>query len=126
MPDGEAKQILQLIDSLSILNIPSDNQIAGWQNGLDETEYRIETSNPNTYAYKTYWAPRLFADTLWQARQIQTLTDKLYANFKLAAYAKQLKLLPGHYQHDGIEGVQIKTVLSDERPKHRTSLFDWF
>ena len=126
LPDGEAKQIFLLIDSLSILSIPTDDQIAGWQDGLDGTEYRIETSTPNSYAYKTYWAPRLFADTLWEARQLQALTDKLYANFKLADYAKQLKLLPGHYQHDGVEGVQIRTVIPAEEPKHRTSIFDWF
>jgi len=126
LPNAKAKQIFQLIDSLAIISIPTDNQIAGWQEGLDGTEYRIETSTPSSYAYKTYWAPSLFTDTLWEARQIQTLIDKLYANFTLADYTKHLKLLPGHYQHDGVEGVQIRTVLPDEEPKHRTSIFDWF
>lgn len=126
LPTVEARRIFQLIDSLAITSIPSDNQIAGWGDGFDGTEYRIETASPDSYAYKTYWTPRIFADTLWEARQIQTLTDKLYANFKLADYARQLKLLPGQYQHDGVEGVQISSFIPDEGPKHKISILDWF
>jgi hypothetical protein len=126
LPTTEAKQIFQLIDSLTITGIPGDNQIAGWGDGFDGTEYRIETSSPASYTYKTYWTPRVFAATLWEARQIQTLVDKLYGKFRLASYAKQLNLLPGHYQHDGVEGVPIITLTPAEDKQHEVSLFDWF
>jgi hypothetical protein len=126
LPSNKAKRIFELVDSLSIPSIPSDNQIAGWRDGLDGIEYRIEISSSNSYAYKNYWSPYVFADTLWEAHHIQLLVDKLDTCFDLATYTKPMKLLPGHYQHDGVEGVQIRTPSPSQEHSHRHSIFDWF
>jgi hypothetical protein len=126
LPNSKAKRIFELLDSLSIPSIPSDNQIAGWRDGLDGIEYRIEIASPTSYAYKTYWSPHVFADTLWEALHIQLLIDKLDTRFDLATYTKPVRLLPGHYQHDGVKGVQIITLTPSQEPSHKHSIFDWF
>jgi hypothetical protein len=69
----------------------------------------IETSTPKQYDFKTYWTPRIFADTLKEAKQIQTFVDFLYKDFKIYDYYKKLKLPEGSYQRNGVQGIEIKT-----------------
>ena len=54
------KQILRiknLVDSLKINDIPSDNQIKKWTFGFDGITYKIENKNGLNYSYKHYWTP---------------------------------------------------------------------
>jgi len=103
-----ARKIFYLLDTLNIVNIPTDDKIKGWQQGFDGTEYIIETLNERQYDFKTYWTPSIFADTLIEAKQIQTLVDKLYKDFKLSSYYDKLKLPKGNYKRNGIQGVKIR------------------
>ena len=41
---AKARQIYNLLDSLSISSIPTDNKIKGWQKGFDGNEIIIELS----------------------------------------------------------------------------------
>jgi len=109
LDSSKARQLFNIIDRLSIVNIPSDGKVNGWRQGFDGEEFLIETSSPNQYDFKTYWTPRIFADTLIEAKQIQTLVDFLYKDFKIYDYYKKLKLPEGSYQRNGIQGIQIKT-----------------
>jgi len=67
LDSSEARNIFQLLDTLSIVNILTDDKIKGWQQGLDGREYIIETSNKSQYDFKTYWTPSIFADTIIEA-----------------------------------------------------------
>ncbi len=120
----EARQIFEIVDTLNILNIPTDNKIKGWQKGFDGTEYIIETSNQRQYDFKTYWTPSMFADTLIEAKEIQTLVDKLFKDFKIASYYDKLKLPERNYEREGIQGVRIRT--SNDNNGSRNSITDWF
>jgi len=107
---SKARKLFTLIDTLSIISIPSDEKISGWQQGFDGEEFLIETSTPSYYNFKTYWTPRIFADSLNEAKRIQIFVDFLYKDFKLYDYYQKLKLPEGSYRRNGIQGIQIKTT----------------
>lgn len=110
LDSSKARQLFNIIDRLSIFNIPSDEKISGWGQGFDGEEFLIETSSPKEYSFKTYWTPRIFADSLKEAMQIQKFVDYLYSEFKIYNYYQKLKLPEGSYQRNGIQGIQIKTT----------------
>jgi len=105
----KARQLFNIIDKRSIVSIPTDDKINGWRQGFDGEEFLIETSTPKKYDFKTYWTPRIFADSLKEAKEIQTFVDYLYTEFKVYDYYKKLKLPQGSYQRNGIQGIEIKT-----------------
>jgi len=123
LDSSKARNIFNLLDTLNIVGIPTDDKIKGWQQGFDGIEYIIETSNKRQYDFKTYWTPSLFADTLMEAKQIQTLVDKLFNDFKIGSYYDKLKLPDGNYKRDGIQGVKIQT--SSEGNGNKSSITDW-
>jgi len=110
LDSSKARQLFNIIDKLSIVNIPSDDKVNGWKQGFDGEEFLIEVSSPNQYNFKTYWTPRIFADTLKEAKQIQTFVGYLYTDFNIYNYYQKLKLPQGSYQRNGIQGIEIKTI----------------
>jgi len=109
LDSSKARRLFNTIDKLSIVAIPTDDKINGWRQGFDGEEFLIETSTPTQYDFKTYWTPRIFADTLKEAKQIQTLVDYFYTDLKIYNYYQKLKLPEGSYQRNGIQGIEIKT-----------------
>jgi len=120
---SKARQLFSLVDTLRIAFIPTDDKIKGWQQGLDGEEFIIEVSTPTQYDFKTYWSPRVFSDTLIQAKQIQTLVDRLYKDFKIGSYYDKLKLPQGNYKRNGIMGI---TIGSNETIETKSLITDWF
>jgi len=106
---AKARQIFNTINKLSIIAIPTDDKINGWQQGFDGEEFIIEISTPKQYDFKTYWTPRAFADTLKEAKQIQALVNYFYKDIKMYNYYQKLKLPEGSYQRNGVQGIKIKT-----------------
>jgi hypothetical protein len=106
----KARQLFNAINKPSIVGIPTDDKINGWRQGFDGEEFLIETSTPKQYKFKTYWTPRIFTDSLKEAKQIQTFVDYLYSDFKIYNYYQKLKLPNGSYQRNGIQGIEIKTT----------------
>ena len=119
---SKAREIFKTIETLSIISIPSDNKIPGWENGFDGEEFLIETSTPNEYNFKEYWTPRAFADSLKEAKQMQTFVDFLFSDFKLYQYYEKLKLPEGSYRRNGIQGIQIRS--KNENTAGSTSIYD--
>ena len=113
LDSSKARRQFNIIDKLSIVTIPTEDKINGWGQGFDGESYIIETSTPTHYEFKTYWTPRIFADTLKEAKQIQTLVDYLYDVFKIYGYYQKLKLPEGSYQRNGIQGIEIKTTIQN-------------
>ncbi|MFT3679070.1 MAG: hypothetical protein QM791_02285 [Ferruginibacter sp.] len=110
LDSSKARLLFNIIDGLAIVNIPADDKINGWKQGFDGEEFLIETSSPKQYDFKTYWTPRAFADTLNEAKKIQTLVEYLYNNLKILSYYDKLKLPAGKYKRNGIPGIQIKST----------------
>lgn len=73
--------MLSLIKSSTILNLPTDNLIKGWKQGLDGITYIIEYSTNEQYSFKTYWTPQT-QDNLREAKLVLSLVDSI---FELAA-----------------------------------------
>jgi len=107
---SKARHLFNIIEKLSVVAIANDDKIKDWQQGFDGEEFLIETSTPKLYNFKTYWTPRIFADTLSEAKQIQTFINYLYKDFKIYGYYEKLKLPEGNYRRNGIQGIKIKAI----------------
>ena len=46
LDSSKAKQLFNMIDKFSIVDIPPDDKISGWQQGFDGEEFLIEISTP--------------------------------------------------------------------------------
>jgi len=78
------KEIINLLDDLSINQIPSDKYIDGWNGGHDGITFFFETWNKNEYSFKTYWTPQAY-DDIKEARLIEYFISLLLANDELEA-----------------------------------------
>ena len=108
MDSSYAKNIYNLITKLNLTVIPSDEKINGWGQGFDGSEYLVETSIKNTYSFKTYWTPSAFADTIIEAKRIQSFIDYLFKDLKLYEFGENPKCSKGTYKTYGIPGMQIE------------------
>ena len=70
-------RLISLIDSSSILKLPTDNLIKGWKQGFDGITYIIEYSTKDEYSFKTYWTPKV-QDTLREAILVQAFVDNVF------------------------------------------------
>jgi hypothetical protein len=108
LESSKARRLFNIIGKLSVVSIPADDKITGWRQGFDGEEFLIEISTVKQYDFKTYWTPKIFADTLKEAKQIQTLVDYLYTDLEIYTYYQKLKLPEGSYQRNGAKGIEIK------------------
>lgn len=53
------QQVFELMMKLGINDIPSDDEIKEWRNGLDGKTYILQWSTRDSYSFKTYWMPEL-------------------------------------------------------------------
>ena len=74
--EAQATSIAQLLMSSGVLQLPSDEDIKGWQQGLDGYEITIQYSDDKKYSLKQYWAP-LAQNGLKEAILVQQVYDKL-------------------------------------------------
>jgi hypothetical protein len=117
-----ARRIFNMLETLSIITIPTDDKIKGWKQGFDGIEFLIETSSPITYSFKTYWTPSVFADSIAEAKKIQILASGLFEHFRLGKYYQKLKIQNGHYKRNGITGIYVSPSFNPNT--HKTSIFD--
>ena len=57
LTEKQVNEIKNLIVSLKIHEIPTDNQIKNWTFGFDGITYIFELKAGNNYSYKHYWTP---------------------------------------------------------------------
>lgn len=57
LTEKQVYEIKNLINSLKINEIPTDEQIKNWTFGFDGITYKIELKEGNHYSYKHYWTP---------------------------------------------------------------------
>lgn len=71
----QADRLLSLIESTSISNIPDQDSIKEWEQGLHGISFSIETANSKEYHFKTYWTP-IAQDSLREAIIIQKFVNR--------------------------------------------------
>ena len=69
--------MMRLIQSSTILSLPTDNLIKGWKQGFDGITYIIEYSTKEQYSFKTYWTPQM-QDTLREGKLVQSFVDSVF------------------------------------------------
>ena len=87
----------------SIIDIPTEKRIQGWEKGDDGTELILETATPTTYSFKTFWSPEMQRG-LPQAGKVTNLFKTLDSTLKLNNQWKRfLSSLPeGWYRYGEI------------------------
>lgn len=115
-------RIYQAFVSQQVEHIPTDNKIQGWGDGLDGEEFMIEISTRNHYAFRTYWSPRSFADSIPEAKRIHLFTQYLFNTLDINAYIKNFNPPVGTSGSggSGVPGIRIETT----GPKASRSIYD--
>jgi hypothetical protein len=71
-----AQIINQFLEDYKILNIPQQDSIRDWGNGLDGSIYLIEFATPALYSFKSYWTPTAFP-SIPEAVSISNFVQKI-------------------------------------------------
>lgn len=71
-----AKSLIGLIDSFKITDLPTDQNITSWNQGLDGIEYFIEYRQGNNYTFKNYWTPTA-QDDLIEANKLLSFISSI-------------------------------------------------
>ncbi len=72
----QVHSIIKLIDSLYILDIPSDKYIPNWGQGLDGIIYVMENKQGANYSFKHFWTPSA-QDSFPESNKIQFFLSQL-------------------------------------------------
>lgn len=80
-------------------NIPSDNFIKEWAQGLDGINFSFETSTPSQYSLRTYWTPDAQNDGVKEAKHILFAINSIDSILNLPEKFAVLYdgLMPGDY-----------------------------
>lgn len=118
LTDDTASLVDQLLLSSGILNIPTEDSIKGWQQGLDGVIYFIEYSTKDNYSFKSYWTPKA-QDSLQEALQVQTFVDSSFSLVNAQNSWKSFaKTIPYECFINGGPTVICKVLTKKERKKY--------
>lgn len=73
---ANADKIYQLIVNYKLLELPTDDQIKGWEHGLDGITYVTEYADKNHYSFKPYWTPDAHNE-LVEAKQLLSFINEI-------------------------------------------------
>jgi hypothetical protein len=77
LTDQTTNTIVEFVANYKITDLPSDNQIKGWDNGLDGIIFIVECADKKSYSFKKYWTPMHYQDEIAEARQFVDFADNL-------------------------------------------------
>lgn len=105
--------VLKAYSSQQVENIPSEEKIKGWRNGFDGIQYLVEIATPENYAFRTYWSPHLFSDSLPEAKRIESFTEYLFHTLNVGSYIRSFNPPKGaHSSGGGVPGINISVQFS--------------
>lgn len=110
--DGlQARTVYNLFLRDSIKNIPSEEKSPGWSQGGEGNAYCFELSTPDSYTFKTFWAPPLQGN-LKDAKTIEEFVKNINTTANLQQLlAKFYETLPGGNYTNG----SSKTIVIPEK-----------
>ena len=104
--------INDLIHDFEILELPSDNKIEGWSQGLDGITYIIETSSPDGYSFKNYWTPKSFPN-LKEARLFKYFVEQINSLDQVEkGFEKFMRKQPFQTYYLGIGSAVVATIIN--------------
>lgn len=75
---NEVNNLISLIDSSHIKNVPNEDSIENWGRGFDGITYIVETVDTSNYYFKTYWTPKAQGG-LKEAKIVQEFINRCLA-----------------------------------------------
>lgn len=66
-----SKRLLEL----KIVTLPNQDVIEGYYQGTDGETYNVEVASKNRYRFYGYWAPGLYRDKFWQAKNMTEILN---------------------------------------------------
>ena len=110
--------VRQLYISSGILNLPTEDSIKGWQQGLDGILFFIEYATKDYYSFKSYWTPQA-QGSLIEAIKVQNFIDSA---FKLAnahaVWELFTKEIPYECYMTGGTSASMKILTKKEKKKY--------
>jgi hypothetical protein len=114
-----ALEIYKQIQSDSINQIPSDDEIKGWQQGDDGDEYIIESIYHDQYFCKSYWTPSI-QENLKEAKIIEGFFGKITALVDLKTLmAKFQRLIPFEQYNAGGMFMAVRAKTKQQRSAYK-------
>lgn len=98
------RQIYEVFNEKAIFDIPPQDSIKDWNDGLDGITYFVEYSTFSSYLFKDYWTPSAFKDKVDEAKRFYELTQRLEELLNLhQSFEQFISSLPyGTYKAGGI------------------------
>jgi len=118
-----AKYIFDFITAFNLNKISTDSKIKGWKRGFGETEYCIEFSDTHYYAFKQYWAPSVYANSIIEAKTIDQFVNYVFTDLQIGTYYKNLKLPNADYKTNYYGEPMLNFPILNTF--YKTSIFDW-
>jgi hypothetical protein len=101
-----------------IRQLPTQDSIQGWEQGLDGTEYLIEYATNSYYSFKSYWSPKS-QDSLKEALLVQCFIDSSFNLANSKTILKQFsKEVPFESYHNGGPSVTARILSAEKRKKY--------
>ena len=76
----ETQTLFNLVEDFQLVELPSEESITGWKQGLDGIAYVIDIKNNNSCQRKTYWTPTCQED-IKEARILQYFIHEILLCF---------------------------------------------
>ncbi len=112
-------ELIHLIDSTKIKEIPDEDSIESWRQGFDGITYIVETANTKSYFFKTYWTPTA-QDSLKEAITVQGFVDRsLVITESNKIWSDFASRIPYECYINGGPMVACKILTKRERRKHK-------
>lgn len=98
LSQADFDRLHELLNSSGILELPSEEDIEGWVEGLDGITYTVELAINSEYHFRTYWTPSVqlelaeaklvfdFVNDLKELLQLQTKYDQFFAELPKGCY----------------------------------------
>ncbi len=110
LEDSLVLKAYELIQSSNILNLKSQKEIEGWQQGFDGFVYTIEHSDRENYWFKSYWSPSA-SKGLKEAELVNSFIREIEAVLDLKQHNlvfSNAKIIHGTYSTGTIRMVTVE------------------
>jgi hypothetical protein len=110
LSDWTTTEIHNLMLDFEILKLPTDEQISGWQKGLDGITYIIEVAEQDKFSFKSYWTPNSYPN-IKEARYINYFKNQVNAIKQInQSFDKYMAKLPFKSYYPSYEGGVIAII----------------
>lgn len=119
LDSNKVNELISLVESSKITDIPSEDSIEGWGQGYDGITYITETADTKDYFFKTYWTPTA-QDSLKEAFIVQSFVDRCQVlSESKEIWSDFVSRIPYECYRNGGPRVSCKIVTKREHRKYK-------